>query len=122
MVAQRLDQPLPGGLVHAQYLRHCTGHQSRIDQRGQVDEPDPVPIGIARLGGRLQRQTRLADATGPVSVSIRVLGNRCLISASSRSRPMNDCNNCRRLVRSWPAVAAAEELPSISTAGPTKRR
>ena len=65
MVAQRLDQWLPGGLLHAQYLRQRTGHQSRIDQRSQLNEPYPVPIDIAQLRGSLQGQARLADAAGP---------------------------------------------------------
>jgi len=53
LLAQRLDQWLAGGLVHAQYLRQRIGHQFRTGQRSQVNEPDPVSAGLAHLGRRI---------------------------------------------------------------------
>ena len=60
-VAQRPLALLP----HPQRRRDGRGHEGRVGQRRQVDEPDPVGEGVEQLGRRLQRQARLADAARP---------------------------------------------------------
>ena len=64
VVAQGLLQRLARGFLDAEHLRQRAAHQRRIEQRGEVDEPDAVPKGIEHFGGSLQCQPRLADAAG----------------------------------------------------------
>ena len=62
----------PGDLAHAQRVGDRRDDQRRVAQRRERStKKDPGRKGIEQLGGDLQREARLADAAGPVSVTNR---------------------------------------------------
>ena len=79
----------PARLVgHAQRARHRRGHQVRVGQRRQLDQPDAVRVVAGHRPRRLQRQARLADAARPGQRQQPGLPpGAAATSASSRSRP-----------------------------------
>jgi len=83
---QRLDDRPPRLLLHAQDRRHRLRHDLRVGERRELDEPDAVGIIVHDVDRDLQRQARLAEATGSSSVRSRVFASNALTSASSRSR------------------------------------
>ncbi len=84
-----IDGRLGGGLPHPQHARHRGRHRTRVVHRGQLHEGHPVRIAVDALGGRVHRQSRLADSrrTGqrdePMGLAARAM------ASSSLARPMN---------------------------------
>ena len=65
VVGQGLPHRPAGPLGHAQRRGDRLRHQRRVRQRREFDEPRPVRVGGRHRPRYLQRQPRLADATGP---------------------------------------------------------
>ncbi len=57
---QRRGERLRPMLADAERPRHRRGHQRRLGQRRQLDQPDPVGEPVPDLGRDTQRQARLA--------------------------------------------------------------
>ena len=90
----------PGLLPDAERGRHRLRHEPRVGQRRQLDEPDAVGIVVEHVGRDLQRQPRLADAARRRSASAAASCRAAVsTSASSRSRPTNDVDLLRQVVR-----------------------
>ena len=64
LVAERRQKWLARQFARSEHLGDRARHPHRIDDRGQIDEPDTVAIGIDHFGGQLLCQPGLADAAG----------------------------------------------------------
>ena len=61
---QGLDQRLAGRLAHAKGRGDGLGHQRRVGERGQLDQPDAIRVARELGSRRLDRQPGLAAAAG----------------------------------------------------------
>jgi hypothetical protein len=61
-VLGRVDSGLGGG--DAERLEHFRRDEVGVGDRGELDEVDPVGVGVGDLGGEVERQPGLAHAAG----------------------------------------------------------
>ncbi len=68
-VADRVDQGVehgpPGLLAHMEHAGHGVGHQLRVGQRGQLDQPHTIAGAVEHLRRDPQREPGLTDPARP---------------------------------------------------------
>ena len=90
-LVQRFDERQAGFLLDPERRRNRVGHEIRIRNRREVDEPDTIGMRIGHVGSEPQRQAGLADAADTDERHQPVGGGQHRRrSSSSRSRPTND--------------------------------